>query len=477
MQKNIEKLLAEIESGLKSDVKKIISEKVIYKKPEVKISPPIKAEIAPPAEDRIKKYAQSMKSNNHTFQQPNPELVDPNIKSLQDKLKFVEQSIARIAVTGPGSGEVNFRYLDDVNRSTLTPTNNNWLLEYDSPTNKVQFTNNVGPLSSILLDTTGPNISQVTGMLSWNLEDDCLDVVQSGGTICQVGLENYSQVYNHTASTLTAGTFVSFTNVYENHIVRMAVAPFVANSTGRVLLTIGVITEDIPPMAMGRATKLGRVNDIDTTGTSVGETWVVGNELWAHPTIPGAMTIERPIAPNNVVFIGLVLKVHPTEGIITVRYNPYSRMRYGSFFCRMVQETVPNTPTEVCFNEILVADGFILDGDNPLGYNEIIVLRRGLYLFSYSIQFTSTNSSTSIIWVWIRKNGLDVDNSTSSWTISANGGRLVATRSYYFTLLEEDYLEVMWSADSANVKIDNPPAVAFAPSTTSVLIDIHQINL
>ena len=412
-----------------------------------------------------------------TFQQPNPDPVQLDIKAIQGKLKFLEQAIGKIAATGPGSGEVNFRYLDDVNRSTLTGSNDNWLLEYDNSSKKVQFTNNVGPLSSVLLDTTGPDITQITGMLNWNNENDCLDVVQSGGTICQVGLENYSQVYNNTENTLDAGTFVSYTQVIDNHVLRMAVEPYIANGTKRVLLTIGVITEPIPPHSFGRATKLGRVNDIDTTGTSVGEVWSPGDELWAHPTIPGAMTINRPTAPNSVVFIGLVLRVHETNGIITVRYNPYSRMRYASFYCSQVQNTTVNTPTEVCYSLTLINDGFLLEGDNPNGFNEVVATRRGLYVFNYSIQFTSTNSSNSTIWVWLRKNDVDVPFSTSSWTISANGGRLVANRSFYFTLLEGDYLGIMWTSDSTNVHIDNPGATAFAPTTPSVIVDIHQINL
>jgi len=56
---------------------------------------------------------------NASFQQPDPPKVDPTIQALQDKVKFLEQAIGRIAATGPGSGEVNLRYLDDVKRDTI----------------------------------------------------------------------------------------------------------------------------------------------------------------------------------------------------------------------------------------------------------------------------------------------------------------------------------------------------------------------
>lgn len=57
---------------------------------------------------------------NASFQQPDPNKAEPNIRALQDKLKFLEQAVGRIAATGPGSGEVNFRWLDDVDRESIS---------------------------------------------------------------------------------------------------------------------------------------------------------------------------------------------------------------------------------------------------------------------------------------------------------------------------------------------------------------------
>jgi hypothetical protein len=100
-----------------------------------------------------------------TFQQPEPDPVAKEFKAITDKMKFLEQAIAKIAAHGPGSGEVNFRWLDDVNRASI---NDNWVLEYDAATKKFQFTENIGPVRSVKLNTTGSNITPVPGMLSWN---------------------------------------------------------------------------------------------------------------------------------------------------------------------------------------------------------------------------------------------------------------------------------------------------------------------
>ena len=47
-----------------------------------------------------------------SFQQPNPLLVDKNLEAIQKKLKFLEQAIGKIAVTGPGGGAGDVITLD-----------------------------------------------------------------------------------------------------------------------------------------------------------------------------------------------------------------------------------------------------------------------------------------------------------------------------------------------------------------------------
>jgi hypothetical protein len=71
-----------------------------------------------------------------SFQQPNPDLVDKNMEAIQAKMKFLEQAIGRIAAAGPGGGEVNLRWLDDVARETIS--DGRWL-KYDDSRKKFVF--------------------------------------------------------------------------------------------------------------------------------------------------------------------------------------------------------------------------------------------------------------------------------------------------------------------------------------------------
>jgi hypothetical protein len=71
-----------------------------------------------------------------SFQQPKPDLVDKNVEDIRNKIKFLEQAIGRIAAAGPGGGEVNLRWLDDVARETIA--DGRWL-KYDDSIKKFVF--------------------------------------------------------------------------------------------------------------------------------------------------------------------------------------------------------------------------------------------------------------------------------------------------------------------------------------------------
>jgi len=76
-------------------------------------------EVTPPAASPVQPYIQSQE-----------------IVGLNNKIKFLERAISRIAATGPGSGEVNLRWLDDVDRATI---GDGKYLNYNATTKKFQF--------------------------------------------------------------------------------------------------------------------------------------------------------------------------------------------------------------------------------------------------------------------------------------------------------------------------------------------------
>lgn len=397
------------------------------------------------------------------------------LKQVNDKIKFLERWIGQIQNAGPGSGEVNFRWLDDVNRGTMTTSNYNWVLEYDAATRKVQFTENVGPIRTVKFNTEGYQTPLVPGQLGWNANEDCLDIRQADDTTLQVGLEHYFQIYNNTGTTLLNGEVVMFSGVDSavpaNPVVE--VSRYMADPSATPLYLVGVMTNDVADQENGRATVFGKIRNLNTTGSSVGETWAKGDLLWAHPTQAGKMTKVRPTAPNVATSVAAVLQVGTTDGVILVRPTIWPRLFYGDWYDTTNQTAAAiNTAYPVRMNSSGAVSGFqLVNGDT------IKALNAGRYNFEFSLQFTSSNSSSSRVYIWYRKNGVDVPHSATIMTISSNGGKLAPAWNFPVLMNANDTFTLMWATDSTSVSISAEPATAFCPSIPSVILTVAQTNL
>jgi hypothetical protein len=397
------------------------------------------------------------------------------MRQVNDKIKFLEHWLSKVQNAGPGSGEVNFRYLDDVNRLTMSPTNGNWVLEYDVATKKVQFTDEIGPIRTIEFNRDGPLEDLLPGQIAWNPVEDCIDIKHLDGSTLQTGYEHYIQVHNDTGETLPNGTLVQFAGVVDGSTnPKPSAAKFTANSDAVPLYMIGILTNEIADMHYGRATTFGKVRNLNTTGSDVGEVWVQGDMLWAHPTMPGKMTKVAPTAPNVVISVAAVLHVDATAGWILVRPTIFPRLYFASFASDQNQTHIAiNTPKAVTFNTSIITSGFTTMG----GGGVIKALNAGLYNFKFSLQLTSSNSSAANVWIWIRHNGVDVPLSARKLSLSSNSVVLAPSWNYQVSMLIDDTFELMWAVDSLNITMSAPAQTAFCPSTPSATLAVSQVNL
>jgi hypothetical protein len=119
-------------------------------------------EVPDPFKD-VKKYLGNAKS---THIDPQPDPVAKEFKAVTEKIRLLEQSITKIVNTGPGSGEVNLRWLDDVDRSTIA---DNRYLRYNASTKKFIFddVDSVGDFLTAINTTNqtfSPSVPTVIGI-------------------------------------------------------------------------------------------------------------------------------------------------------------------------------------------------------------------------------------------------------------------------------------------------------------------------
>ena len=391
-------------------------------------------------------------------------------KQMNDHYNLFLQRIQQQMSTMGGSGEVKLRYLDDIDRSTMTPSNDNWLLEYDAASKKAKFTNEIGPIDNIRFDRTHTHLEErIPGTVCWSPEDQTLNIEHPGGVTQQVGQESYAYVRNGTANTIINGTPVMFSGSEPDGGTgaRLLVSPMVADGSFPSLYGLGIATQNLDPGEDGRVTAWGKVRELNTSA------WEMGDILYADPNNAGKLTNAKPTAPNNVIPFAAVLKKGTEDGEIFVRPTIEQQKYYGRFSRTTVQNASDiNTAQAVQFDETNISKGVSFGGIDD---TEILVDESGFYLFQVSGQVTAT-SNKGIVYFWFRKNGTDVIGSTRATTVT-NGDTFSISTNISLPLLPDDYVEIMWATTSAGIYLAALPATAFAPTTVSVTLNVVQTQL
>lgn len=396
---------------------------------------------------------------------PNEKFV--TFKAMNDHYSLFLQRIQQQLSSIGGGGEVNFRYLDDVNRSTMSGSNDNHVLEYDAATGKVQFTNRVGPIDRLLFDLTHVHDEVRTpGTLCWSQDDKTLNLEHPGGVTQQIGQELYAKVRNRTGSLIPEGTVVRFDGAEENGTSRLLVAPFLANGAYPSLYGLGITTQDIGEGEDGFVTVWGKIRELDTSA------WDVGDILYVSPTSIGQLTNVKPTAPNNVIPMAAVLRKSATIGEIFVRPTIEQQQYYGRFAKTQTQVAANvNFGYAISFDSTQISNGVALGTPS----SRIIVPESGFYQFDLSIEAEAT-SNKGIVYVWFRKNGTDIPLSSRSNTVT-NGDRFNISHTIQVSLNANDYVEAVWATDAAGIQITANLSPSIGPSVASALMSVGQIQL
>jgi hypothetical protein len=153
-----------------------------------------------------------------------------------------------------------------------------------------------------------------TGRVYWDANDRTLALMQSNGgadtVIQQIGQEIHVLVRNNTGADIPNGAVI-----YPSGSVGFR--PTIALAQANSLLTsiaAGVTTQTIEKNTEGFVSMFGLVRGMDTQTPG----WLEGDRLYLSATVPGGLT-KTPPTTGYVIRVGVVLKRHPSDGIIFVR--------------------------------------------------------------------------------------------------------------------------------------------------------------
>lgn len=316
--------------------------------------------------------------------------------------------------------------------------------------------------------------SNKVGRLGWDNVEDTLHIDHGRGVLQPIGLKSLVRVSNFTGITIPKMTVVGFGGADDDHS-HIKVLPYAADGSVPSLYALGVSSQDLPDTGEhGFATVFGQMEGLDTTGTPVGETWALGDILYADPITPGALTNVKPTAPNVVIPFAAVLNVDSVAGVIFIRPTIEQQLYYGAFIKTTDQTpAAADTAYAITFDTETISNGVHID---PVVASRIVIDNSGLYTFSASFQLASGSSSVKNVWLWFRKNGTDVTDSSLKVSLESGNALSTPSRSVFFSLDADDYIELMWASDSTNVTLDTIASTAFAPAAPACILTVDQIQ-
>jgi hypothetical protein len=117
-------------------------------------------------------------------------------------------------------------------------------------------------------------------------------------------------VRNQSGATMTAGTVIYISGATGN---KPLIAKALATGDATSAQTYGLLQSSIANNADGYVVVIGNVSNLDTSALTEGQ------QLYLSGTTAGTYTTTKPYAPIHLVYIGIVLRSHPTMGIIGVK--------------------------------------------------------------------------------------------------------------------------------------------------------------
>jgi hypothetical protein len=120
----------------------------------------------------------------------------------------------------------------------------------------------------------------------------------------------------------------------------------------------------------------------------------------------------------------------------------------------------------------------------PVNSSKVTFPYSGVYNIQFSIQFISTENNAnnpSEVNVWLRKNGSDVAESNSQFTVpnrhGSHSGALIAALNLVIDLADGDYIQLMWQTENTLISMQTLPAgtTPTTPVTPSVILTATEV--
>lgn len=145
---------------------------------------------------------------------------------------------------------------------------------------------------------------------------------------------------------------------------------------------------------------------------------------------------------------------------------------YGSWY-----DTTTQTTTSGAVKAVTVNHTDISQGIKVVGGSKFTVDYDATYNLQFSLQLIrqSGGGSGNTVQIWLAKNGTAVPYSATKIDVTTNAPQQVAAWNFIVKLKKNDYVQLMWSANTSSMQILAASASGSIPAIPSVIVTMNQI--
>ena len=180
-----------------------------------------------------------------------------------------------------------------------------------------------------------------------------------------------------------------------------------------------------------------------------------------NPSVYNSKFLQWDSSSNKAEFVNI--NSGNVSGIVTGYY--------GNFFDTTTQTIVGvNTHQPVRLNTTDLSNQVSIANSS-----HIVIANSGVYNIQFSLQIDKVTAAGAHIYIWLRKNGLDVPNSATELAVQGTFSEVVAAWNFVVSSNANDYYELMISATDSNIRLKAVSASGVVPAIPSVIVSVVSV--
>jgi hypothetical protein len=163
--------------------------------------------------------------------------------------------------------------------------------------------------------------------------------------------------------------------------------------------------------------------------------------------------------------------------VTTSSFNTYTGSIQSYYLSAYHTASIPlavtNAVYSMSFSTTDFANGVSISGSSK---TQIKITNTGIYDLQFSAQLSKTNNSNNTVYIWLAKNGNNVDDSNTGVTLGGGSNdSSVAAWNFYLSASAGDYYELRMAGTDNNAVVLYNETPTLGPAVPSVILTVGRI--